>query len=93
MLMHGTKYQQCSSFVLGLGVFKLFITLSPYDWLRVHSVPDSISMVHQYSSNVYDPLLTVVQVVDLNVTEVAYVLEELFFLKEGKTTNSNSNMD
>jgi hypothetical protein len=56
--MHGTKYQQCSSFVLGLGVLKLFITLNSYDWLRVHSVPGSISMVHQSSSNVCDPLMT-----------------------------------
>jgi hypothetical protein len=38
--MHGTKYQECSSYVLGFGV------------------PDSISMVHQSSSNVCDPLLT-----------------------------------
>jgi hypothetical protein len=57
MLMHGTKYQQYSSFVLDLGVLKVFITLKSYDWLRVHLVPDSISMVHQSSSNVYDPLL------------------------------------
>jgi hypothetical protein len=57
MLMHGTKDQQCSSFVLDLGVLKLFITLNSYDWLRVHSVPGSISMVHQSSSNVCDPLL------------------------------------
>jgi hypothetical protein len=56
--MHGTKYQQCSSFVLGLGVLKLFITLNSYDWLRVHSVPDSISMVHQSTSNVCDLLLS-----------------------------------
>jgi hypothetical protein len=42
---------------LGLGVLKLFIILNSYDWLRVHSVPDSISMVHQSSSNVCDPLL------------------------------------
>jgi hypothetical protein len=53
MLMHGTKYQQCSSFVLGLGVLKLFITLTSYDWLRVHSVRDSISMAHQLSSTHY----------------------------------------
>jgi hypothetical protein len=39
-----------------LGVFKLLITLNSYDWLRVHSVLDSISMVHQSSSNVCDPL-------------------------------------
>jgi hypothetical protein len=58
MLMHETKYQQCSSFVLGLGVLKLFITLNSYDWLKVHSVPDSISMVHQSLSNVYDPLMS-----------------------------------
>jgi hypothetical protein len=45
-LMHGTKYKECSSFVLGLGVLKLFINLNSSDWLRVHSVPDSISMVH-----------------------------------------------
>jgi hypothetical protein len=57
MLMHGTKYQQCSSSVLGLGVLKLFITLNSYDWLRVHLVPDLISMVHQSSSNVCDPLM------------------------------------
>jgi hypothetical protein len=64
MLMHGTKYQQCLSFVLGLGVLKLFITLNSHDWLRVHLVPDSISMVHQSSPmvhqsspNVCDPLL------------------------------------
>jgi hypothetical protein len=57
MLMHGTKYQQCSFFVLGLGVLKLFITLNSYDWLRVHSVLDSISMVHQSSSNVCGLLL------------------------------------
>jgi hypothetical protein len=57
MLMHGTKYQQCSSFVLDFGMLKLLITLNSYDWLRVHLVPDSISMVHQPSSNVYDPLL------------------------------------
>jgi hypothetical protein len=53
MLIHGTKYQQCSSFVLGLGVLKLFITLNSYDWLRGHS----ISMVHQSSSMVCDPLI------------------------------------
>jgi hypothetical protein len=58
MLMHGTKNQQCSSFVLDLGVFKLFITLNSYDWLRVHSIPDSISRVHQSSSNVCDPLFS-----------------------------------
>jgi hypothetical protein len=57
MLMHRTKYQQCLSFVLGLGVLKVFITLNSYDWLKVHSVPDSISMVHQSSSNVCNPLL------------------------------------
>jgi hypothetical protein len=55
--VYGTKDQQCSSFVLGLGVLKLFITLNSYDWLRVHSVPGSISMVHQSSSNVCDPLI------------------------------------
>jgi hypothetical protein len=44
--------------VLGLGVLKLFITLNSYDWLRIHSVLDSISMVHQSSSNVCDPLFS-----------------------------------
>jgi hypothetical protein len=62
MLMHGKKFQQCSSFVLGLGVLKLFITLNSYDWLRVHLVLGSISMVHQSSSNVCDPLLTSIQI-------------------------------
>jgi hypothetical protein len=57
MLMHGTNYQQCSTFVLGLGVLKLFNTLNSSDWLRVHSVPDSINMVHQSSSNVCEPLI------------------------------------
>jgi hypothetical protein len=59
MLTHGTKYQHCSSFVLGLGVLKLFITLNSYDWLRVHSLPNSISMVHQSSLKVCDPLIDV----------------------------------
>jgi hypothetical protein len=31
--------------------------LNSSDWLRVHSVPDSISMVHQSSTNVCDPLI------------------------------------
>jgi hypothetical protein len=44
-------------FVLGLGVLKLLNTLNSYDWLRVHSVLDSISKVHQSSSNVCDPLM------------------------------------
>jgi hypothetical protein len=58
--LHGTKDQQCSSFALGLGVLKLFITLKSYDWLRVHSMLDSISMIHQSSSNVCDPLMSIV---------------------------------
>ena len=37
--MHGTKYQQCSFFVLDFGVLKLLITLNSSDWLRVHSMP------------------------------------------------------
>jgi hypothetical protein len=64
MLMHRTKYQQCSFSVLGLGVLKLFITLKSYDWLRVHLVLDSISMVHQSSSNVCDPLLWVIDLTE-----------------------------
>ena len=59
MLMHETKYQQYSFFVLDLGVFKLFTTLNSSNWLRVHSVPDSISMVHQSLLNVCDPLVGV----------------------------------
>jgi hypothetical protein len=34
------------------------ITLNPSDWLRAHSVPNSIIMVHQPSTNVCHPLLT-----------------------------------
>jgi hypothetical protein len=55
MLMHGTKYQQCSSFVLGFGVPKLLITLNSSDCLKVYSVPDSI--VHHTLQDVYDPLI------------------------------------
>jgi hypothetical protein len=57
MLMHGTKYQQCSSFVLGCGILKLLITLNPYDWLRVHLMPNLISMVYHTLVNVCDPLI------------------------------------
>jgi hypothetical protein len=42
---------------LGFGVLKLLITLNSYDWLRVHSMPSSTSMIHQSSTNVSDPLL------------------------------------
>jgi hypothetical protein len=55
MLMHGAKYQQYSSFVLGFKVFKLLITLNSSDWLRVHLLLNSISMVHY--ANVCDLLL------------------------------------
>jgi hypothetical protein len=43
--------------ILGFGVFKLLITLNSSNWWRVHLVPNSISMVHQSSVNVCDPLL------------------------------------
>jgi hypothetical protein len=46
MVMHGTKCQHCSAFVLGFGVVKLLITLNSSDWLRVHSMPMAISVVH-----------------------------------------------
>jgi hypothetical protein len=52
MLIYGTKYQQYSSFVLDFGVLKLLITLNSSDWLRVHSVPNSINMVHHTLTNV-----------------------------------------
>jgi hypothetical protein len=52
----GQNINNVSSIVLGLGVLKLFITLNSYDWLRVHSMLDSINIVHQSSSNVCDPL-------------------------------------
>jgi hypothetical protein len=58
MLMYGTKYQQYSSFVLGFGVFKLLITLNSSNWLRVHLVPNSISMVHHTLADVCDLLLS-----------------------------------
>jgi hypothetical protein len=45
MLMYGTKYQQCSLFVLGFGVFKLLIILKPYDWLRAHSIVGDIHLL------------------------------------------------
>jgi hypothetical protein len=48
---------ECVRVLILFGVLKLFNTLNSSDWLRVHSVPDSISMVHQSSSNVCDPLL------------------------------------
>jgi hypothetical protein len=58
MVLHGTKCQYysnkvptCSAFVLGFGVVKLLITLNSFDWLRAHSVPNSIIMVHQPSTN------------------------------------------
>jgi hypothetical protein len=57
MLMHGTKYQQCSGFVLGFGVVKLLITLNSSKWLRAHLVPNPISTVHQASTNVCNPLI------------------------------------
>jgi hypothetical protein len=44
-------------FFLGFGVLKLLITLNSLDWLRVNLVPNSISMVHQSSTNVCDPLI------------------------------------
>jgi hypothetical protein len=52
--MHETKYQQCLSFVLSFGVFKLLITLNS---LRAHSVPNSIILVYHTLADVYDPLL------------------------------------
>jgi hypothetical protein len=71
MLMHGTKYQQWSSIVLGFGVLKLLITLNQSDRLRVHLMPNSISlvqhgqiqsawfsMVHHTLANVCDQLLS-----------------------------------
>jgi hypothetical protein len=57
MLLHGTMYQQCSSYLLDFGVLKLLIILNSSDWLRVHSVPNSISMVHHHSANVCHPLM------------------------------------
>jgi hypothetical protein len=57
--MHGTKCQHCSNkvptcsiFVLGFKVVKLLITLNSSNCLRAHSVPNSIVMVHQPSTNV-----------------------------------------
>jgi hypothetical protein len=57
MLIHRTKYQQCSPFILGFGVLKLLITLNSSNWLRVHSLPNSISMVHHTLADVCDPLM------------------------------------
>ena len=51
------KISTCSFFVLGLGVLKLFITLNSSNSLKVRSVPDSINIVPQSSSNVCDPLM------------------------------------
>jgi hypothetical protein len=45
-VMHGTKCQHYSTFVFGFEVVKLLITLNSSDWLRTHSVPNSIIMVH-----------------------------------------------
>jgi hypothetical protein len=36
----------------------ILITLNSSDWLRVHSMPKSINMVHQSSANVCHPLIT-----------------------------------
>jgi hypothetical protein len=55
--MHGTKYQHCSTFVLGFGVVKLLIPLNSSNWLRAHSELNSISMVYQPSANVCCPLM------------------------------------
>jgi hypothetical protein len=52
--MHGTKYQQCSSFafVLGIGVLKLFITLNSYDWYSLLWIPISARFI-QHGSSVF----------------------------------------
>jgi hypothetical protein len=49
--------QSANMFNLCFGVVKLLITLNSSDWLRAHSMPNSIIMVHQPSTNVYHPLL------------------------------------
>jgi hypothetical protein len=55
ILMHGTKYQQCLSFVFVLG-FQTIETLNSYDRLLLHLVPTSISILHHTLAKVYNPL-------------------------------------
>jgi hypothetical protein len=51
------KVPRVFSLCFGFGVLKLLSTLNLSDWLRVHLVPNSISMVHHTLADVCDPLL------------------------------------
>jgi hypothetical protein len=63
-------------------------SLNSSDWLRVHSVLNSISMVHQFPSNVCDPLI---KFPDLCCPPLGFILSNFLHKRDTKGIFSNNN--